>query len=626
MSDEWKQKYLSKLDQFETKQKEWDSLEEFLRQTSSRLALAAEGSSKTLDKLLPKLRKSLRKGENQTKLTLIMNDVSDELIRLDKIKNSQPSNEARLFNEILKSLSLSPDMVDKSLKLKKLLQNKSADNEQKLIKEFSAFFSQCLSISHKHGKSGQEQTNEGFFSRLISTLSDEKTAQDKTADKRNNEINADLPPLIPRDLKDPEEKEAFEKSVTATLQNILEVFIDSLDYPLAQRNLLKDQLFTIKPTKEVHVLLEELARVIRANNKLNSTAQNNTQQSALAHEILIQLLESIPLKAELKKQADELKKNFAKGINNNELPNALEAIAKLISKMQLDSRKEQKAFEAFLVNVTNRLKEVDNYLSKNLSEHKDSWQKGVALGKKVTEQVKGIGRSISQATDIKALENDVKSKINNILEHLDSYKQTENQRVQRIQQQNDLLKQKIEQLESESQQLKATIVNSQREAYTDPLTGLPNRLAYDEFLTEEYARWKRYHENLLLIVWDIDYFKKVNDTYGHQAGDEVLKKVAQLLQSNLRETDFTARFGGEEFVSLMPNTSLGGGYKIAEKIRELIEQLELSYKDQKILITISCGISLFAKGDTPDMVFERADKALYQAKSQGRNRCVIAQE
>ncbi|MBF0264057.1 MAG: GGDEF domain-containing protein [Gammaproteobacteria bacterium] len=625
MSNDWKQKYLAKLDQFESKQKEWDELEEFLRQASSRLALAAEGSSKSLDKLLPKLRKSLRQGENQLKLGLIMDEVSDELIRLDKIKNSNPSQEARLLSALLKTLTLSPEMTDKSQKLQKLLENKSVKDENKLIKEFSTFFSQCLSISHKSGSNKQGQQSEGFFSRLLSTLADDKPASEnnKTLEKIADATN-DLPSLIPKDIKDPEEKEAFEKSVTATLQNILEVFIDSLDYPLAQRNLLKDQLFTIKPTKEVHVLLEELARVIRANNLLNGS--NNHHQSALAHEILIQLLESIPLKAELKKQADALKKDFSKGIKNSDLPNALEAIAKLISKMQLDSHKEQKAFESFLVNVKNRLKEVDNYLSKNLSEHKDSWQKGIALGKKVTEQVKGIGKSFSQATDIKALENDVKSKINDILEHVDHYKQGENQRVKRVQQQNELLKKKIEQLEAESDQLKNTIVNSQREAYTDPLTGLPNRLAYEQFLAEEYARWKRYHENLLLMVWDIDYFKKVNDTYGHQAGDEVLTKVGQLLQSNLRETDFTARFGGEEFVSLLPNTSLGGGYKIAEKVRELIEQLDLQYKEQKISLTISCGISLFATNDTPDIVFERADKALYQAKSQGRNRCVIAQE
>ena len=128
------------------------------------------------------------------------------------------------------------------------------------------------------------------------------------------------------------------------------------------------------------------------------------------------------------------------------------------------------------------------------------------------------------------------------------------------------------------------------------------------------------------MVWDIDFFKQVNDTYGHQAGDKVLKVVASLLNKNLRETDFISRFGGEEFVSLMPETTLGGGYKVAEKIRESVEKLEFHYRGNNVKVTISCGISLFMENDTAERAFSRADKALYQAKEQGRNRCVIAKE
>ena len=160
----------------------------------------------------------------------------------------------------------------------------------------------------------------------------------------------------------------------------------------------------------------------------------------------------------------------------------------------------------------------------------------------------------------------------------------------------------------------------------DPLTQLPNRLAYDQRSQQEYARWKRYNNTLLIMVWDIDLFKQVNDTYGHQAGDKVLKVVATTLRKNLRETDFVARFGGEEFVSLMPETSLGGGFKVAEKIRATVEKLEFHYRGSNVQVTISCGISLFMENDTRESAFARADKALYQAKEQGRNRCVIAKQ
>jgi len=327
----------------------------------------------------------------------------------------------------------------------------------------------------------------------------------------------------------------------------------------------------------------------------------------------------------MQKQADILKKRFSLGIKSAELPNALESIAKLIVQMQKEANRDNKKFEEFLLNMTGRLKEFDKFLASDLSEHKDSWEKGMALGNVVKEQVKGIGNSVSEATDLTQLEQLIQGRLDKIVDHVEEHRKNENTRVKRIQQQNQALQEKIRRLEDESGQLKTKIVSSHEKAYTDPLTTLPNRLSYDQHLEELYNHWKRYHENLLLMIWDIDFFKKVNDNFGHQAGDEVLKVVAKLLRDHMRKPDFIARFGGEEFVSLLPNTSLGGGYKVAEKMRSAVQELNFVYKEEEIPLTISCGISLFADGDNPDDVFDRADKALYLAKKQGRNRCVIAQ-
>lgn len=139
----------------------------------------------------------------------------------------------------------------------------------------------------------------------------------------------------------------------------------------------------------------------------------------------------------------------------------------------------------------------------------------------------------------------------------------------------------------------------------------------------EISRWQRYHTPLCLVVWDVDYFKKVNDQYGHQVGDKVLVHVASQFTKYIRRADFVARFGGEEFVMLLPHTNKHSAIKVAEKLRSLIEQSELTTNDTTLSVTISCGITQLFKGDTHETAFERADQALYRAKELGRNQCCV---
>jgi diguanylate cyclase len=123
----------------------------------------------------------------------------------------------------------------------------------------------------------------------------------------------------------------------------------------------------------------------------------------------------------------------------------------------------------------------------------------------------------------------------------------------------------------------------------------------------------------------VDRFKFVNDTYGHKAGDKALKVIAEILQENLRGTDFLARYGGEEFVIVMPSTALSDAFPVAEKLRAAIEASDFHYREQFVPITISCGMAGFRAGDTPETVFGRADSALYRAKKAGGNQCIADQ-
>jgi diguanylate cyclase (GGDEF)-like protein len=156
-------------------------------------------------------------------------------------------------------------------------------------------------------------------------------------------------------------------------------------------------------------------------------------------------------------------------------------------------------------------------------------------------------------------------------------------------------------------------------AVTDELTGLKNRRALQVRLEEEFRLSRRYEHPLSLLMIDVDHFKKFNDTYGHLAGDEILKGVALWLRDLVRTTDLVARFGGEEFAVLLPNTDLGGALLLAERVRAAIARPRPDLK----LVTISIGVSSLTTDHSDVNAFlSDADEALYQAKAAGRN-CVL---
>jgi len=157
----------------------------------------------------------------------------------------------------------------------------------------------------------------------------------------------------------------------------------------------------------------------------------------------------------------------------------------------------------------------------------------------------------------------------------------------------------------------------------DGLTGIYNRRYLDKRLEDEYKRARRYSRDFSLIVCDIDFFKKVNDTYGHQCGDLILKNVSAKIASALRKTDCLGRYGGEEFCCILPETGLEQALLVAERIREMIQSMESLYEEQTVKVTISLGVARLDEVMTSEKeLFSRADEALYEAKRTGRNRVV----
>jgi len=172
-----------------------------------------------------------------------------------------------------------------------------------------------------------------------------------------------------------------------------------------------------------------------------------------------------------------------------------------------------------------------------------------------------------------------------------------------------------------NRRLAESSAKSKRLAMTDSLTSLANRYCFEQKLHNESARAKRFNEPLSLIVFDLDKFKSVNDTLGHAEGDLVLIKVAEILVSNVREIDIPARWGGDEFVLLLPNTPLDQASKLADKIRGLIGD-EMS--EENLAVTASFGVVELNKNEDPMRLAVRADKALYHSKDTGRNKITVS--
>ncbi|MFH7588139.1 GGDEF domain-containing protein [Oceanimonas smirnovii] len=161
---------------------------------------------------------------------------------------------------------------------------------------------------------------------------------------------------------------------------------------------------------------------------------------------------------------------------------------------------------------------------------------------------------------------------------------------------------------------------------TDPLTGLQNRGSWENLLQAEFSRFQRYHQAGTLVMLDIDHFKVINDRYGHPAGDDVIRHLASLIKSLLRDADTAGRYGGEEFALILPQTDAEGAGVIAERLRLAVSSEPVMTHGEIIHYTISLGLAAL----TPDLSsaadwLQRADKALYQAKNSGRNRVCVCQ-
>lgn len=563
MNDEvekWKSKYLNSLDEFEQTEKRWNDLLGLMQRAVAKVSIAAQGQFAGLDRQLDELRKITRDDAEREKLDETITNLEHQTLKLDAIREQHSERMLQSLTSLSKQLL--PFAKDSSLR-KQLKQY-----DKKLQKQI-ADTQQRVELL---GEISQLQAE--VFKGLSDTLGEATNVAGGSlwqrlfgdANKSDNP-HTETPPL-PR-YSSPKEQESAQHA-------------DEVE---------------IAKTPEFSRISERIS------------------------EVFFTLLQQLEISEAQQAEVKALRAQLEKGLNWYELVPALETLS-IIIVSTFD--RDQRDFEYFLKSLDDRLSTVQRYLLDSQASQKSVFESSRNMDEKVRDHVKALNENVDDATDLAHLKNSVRNNLDAIVSSLDQYQKQQNQQELSLTEQLSELVQRVSMMEQESGSVQQKLEEQRQKLLLDNLTQLPNREAYEQRLAQEYERWKRYRRPLSMVIGDVDLFKQVNDSYGHLAGDKVLRVIAKTLVTRLRKTDFVGRFGGEEFVILMPETSIDQALGTMEQVREAISKCPFHFRDEPLEITMSFGICEFSDEDAPEQVFERADKALYQAKELGRNQCVKA--
>lgn len=396
------------------------------------------------------------------------------------------------------------------------------------------------------------------------------------------------------------------------------------------------------PGHERKKLSEQAIKVIREKGSLNaepwnqlvqdtqkiidrlSASENSNQQHmsfVQAEKLLTDLLDTVGLPEFESEKINSIKEQLKAVSSVDALVDCIDDIYSLISKYH---DKNKNSIEDFLLDMKQNLIDMQTLVSGLMDSQTDTFKFTSSFGRTLENNIRTMNTNIDSATDLNSLKNEIKQSIHSLSSNLEKFSQETQNHQLNVGEEMKQVNARMNALEIVSEVLKDRLVSERKMAMQDSLTAVHNRLAYDERIEDELERYQRYQSPFVLLVWDLDHFKDVNDTYGHLAGDKVLQSTAEILVNCTRRVDFVSRYGGEEFVVIMPNTQVDSAFKVAEKIRSKLENVRFHYQDNDLDVTISCGMAEVKKGDTVASLFQRADDALYKAKNSGRNRCVIA--
>jgi diguanylate cyclase len=685
MSDDaqrWKEKYLKSIEQQDKLERRWAARLDLLRRGLVRSTLAAEGTDRAVDQCMKEMRDVVRTDDMDAALAALLPRLEKAVLDSEQRRETRVDQISTALTALVAQLQKLPLPREVARPLKTFAKQLDGRVGQAreiplLLSELSSLQGQALNNLEPEGESSR--SGPGLLQRLFGSkdVAVEVTEpapapatptpqpvvakpvpkpQEPAQSEALTEALRAFTPLPPAAVVPPPEPVAPSKRVEVAGETfVFEAPVQSVatavpveapepedSEPPAQILAPESALAAFIETPEVQVDTPEettigslsLPPVLESPESDSDALQSEgiyalpdspePSYSSVAKHIedtLLGLLEDLSLPERHRPQAESMRERLANGLNWYELLPILDDLAVLMLAITDSGQHE---FEAYLKQLNERLEAFQGHLQVASDGHADSRSAARELDTQIREQVDGLQSSVQEAADLDSLKQVLESHLEGLLGTMDEHQQQRDQREQEVAARLKGLAERVASMEQEAQGYREHLEVQRQKALIDPLTGLPNRAAWSERLDHEVNAWHQLGNSLSLAMLDLDHFKRINDGYGHLAGDKVLKIIANVLHKRLRPSDFIARFGGEEFVLLMPDSSLADALAVGEVLRAAIEACPFHFKGEPVTITVSMGVAEFQPGERSDLALKRADEALYRAKAAGRNKVQAA--
>ncbi|MFP3850906.1 diguanylate cyclase [Pseudomonas sp. W5-01] len=680
----WKEKYLKSIEQQDKLERRWNARLDLLRRGLVRSSLAAEGADKAVDACMKEMREIVRKDDMDAGLAALIPRLEKAVLESEQRREQRVEQMGTALTSLVAQLQALPLPKDVSKPLKRFAKGledriNQARELPLLLSELSGLQGQALSqIEHP-----DEASRPGFLQRLFGSHREAGSEGDDSAPlahpvnepagvqvsddalqhssampeaaPENTELEAELRstvPPVPQPVAQEPERAIPESHPEVAVERVMsesepaqsdeepEAPLHTADVPQpsaaesshaeasepaaeAPSPDPEETDETVAITDDIDILAEddepdETAAEEDSPYALPSSPEPS-YSSVAAHieETLLGLLDELTLPEHHRAQADAMRVRLEHGLNWYELLPILDDLAVLMLAVTDSGQHE---FGAYLKQLNERLESFQSGLLAASENHADQQSASRQLDHQLREHVDDLQISVQQAADLDSLKQVLERRLEGLIGTMDHHQQQRDQREQEVATRLQALSSRVATMEQEALGFRVHLEEQRQKALIDTLTGLPNRAAWNERLEQEIDQLQRKQSSLLLGILDLDHFKRINDGYGHLAGDKVLKIIAGQLRKRLRASDFIARFGGEEFVLLLPTTPMDEGLALLERLREGIEQCPFHFKGERVTVTVSMGITAFSQGERSDVVLKRADQALYRAKDEGRNR------
>ncbi|MCI3947704.1 diguanylate cyclase [Pseudomonas syringae] len=683
-AERWKEKYLKGIEQQDKLEKRWDARLDLLRRGLVRSSLAAEGSDRAVDECMKEMREIVRTDDMDAGLAALIPRLEKAVLDSEhrrEVRVGQISSALTALVAQLQALPLTRETRKPLKRFAKDLEERASQARELplLLSELSSLQGQALTQLEK----SEEGPRQGLLQRLFGVREGHSSEHLPEAAQAET-VQTDAPPAVQEHPdKAPEAPEPVTGSVASpaptaptpaevvapviehapvaepvsevgtpapaatvesapspAAESIVPPAPDVAPEPIAENAYayVEPVDFTdrLAPIPSVPYQQRPAPIIVPVDEQAESTAPDAeategedgyslpsspepSYSSVASHieETLLGLLNDLTLSEHFRPQVEDMQLRLKHGLNWYELLPILDDLAVLMLAINNGGQQE---FGIYLKQLNERLESFQSHLQAASEDHAEVQSTARDLNDQLREQVGGLQTSVQDASDLPSLKQVLDNRLEGLLSTMDHYQRKRDDREREVASRLQGLSARVASMEQEALGFRTHLEEQRQKALIDPLTGLANRAAWGERLELEMSQWQQAKNSLLVCILDLDHFKRINDGYGHLAGDKVLKIVASVLKKRMRPNDFLARFGGEEFVMLLPATPLGTGLTLLDELRAAVEECPFHFKGERVTITVSIGLTALRQGERSDTAIKRADQALYKAKENGRNR------